>query len=68
MHKMNGFELQLQLRTSHCEIPIIFITAHVNETARSQALKNGAIAYLCKPFSDEALLNAIEASLSLKVI
>ena len=68
MHKMNGLELQRQLRTSHDEIPIIFITAHGNETARSQALKNGAMAYLHKPFSDEALLNAIEAALSLEVI
>ena len=38
MHKMNGFELQRQLRTSHDDIPMIFITAHGNETARSQAL------------------------------
>ena len=68
MHKMNGFELQRHLRTSHCEIPIIFITAHGNETARAQALKNGAMAYLCKPFSDEALLNAIDGALSFEVI
>jgi len=68
MHKMNGFELQRQLRTSYGEIPIIFITAHGNETARSQALKNGAMAYLCKPFSDEALLKAIEVALSLEAI
>jgi FixJ family two-component response regulator len=68
MHKMNGYELQHQLRTSHHEIPIIFITAHGNEAARSQALKDGARDYLYKPFSDEALLNAIEAALSVEVI
>src|SRR6266478_1561725 len=68
MHGMNGFDLQRQLRQISSEIPIIFITAHGNEAARSQALKDGAMDYLCKPFSDEALLNAIAAALSLEVI
>ena len=68
MPGMNGLELQRQLASTRCEIPVIFITAHGNETARTQALKNGAVAYLCKPFSEEALLNAIRASLSLEVM
>ncbi len=68
MHGMNGFELQRRLRTSHRDIPVVFITAHGSEAARSQALKSGAMDYLCKPFSDEALLNAIETALKLEVI
>ena len=67
MHGMNGFELQRQLRASNREIPVIFITAHGNEAARSQALKDGAVDYLRKPFSDQALLNAIDAALSLEM-
>jgi FixJ family two-component response regulator len=67
MPGMNGLELQRELADTHCEIPVIFITAHGNESARSQALKNGAVDYLCKPFSEEALLNAIRATLSLEV-
>ena len=67
MHGMNGFELQRQLRASHREIPVIFITAHGNEAARSQALKDGAVAYLRKPFSEQALLNGIEVALSLQM-
>ena len=68
MPGMNGFQLQRHLRTNHSEIPVILITAHGNEAARSQALKDGAMDYLCKPFSDESLMNAIEAALSLEVI
>ena len=68
MPGMNGLELQHRLASTRIEIPVIFITAHGNETARTQALKNGAVAYLCKPFSEEALLNAIRASLSLEVM
>jgi FixJ family two-component response regulator len=59
MPGMNGLELQRHLAATRCAIPVIFITAHRNETARMQALKNGAVDYLCKPFSEEALLNAI---------
>jgi FixJ family two-component response regulator len=67
MPGMNGLELQRHLAATRCAIPVIFITAHGNETARMQALKNGAVDYLCKPFSEEALLNAIRTTLSLEV-
>ncbi len=68
MPGMNGFELQRHLRNSHCQIPVILITAHGSEVARSRALKDGALDYLCKPFSDEALLNAIETALRAEVL
>ena len=64
MPGMNGLELQRQLAASHCEIPIIFITAHGDEDVRSRALNCGAVEYLLKPFSEEALLKAIDAALS----
>ena len=67
MPGMNGLELQRELTDTHCEIPVIFITAHGNESARTQALKSGAVDYLCKPFSEDALLNAIRATLSVEV-
>jgi CheY-like chemotaxis protein len=51
---------------SHYEIiPIIFITAHASEEeVRSLALRNGAVAYLAKPLSEEALLNAVQSALN----
>jgi FixJ family two-component response regulator len=68
MRGMNGFELQRRLLASHPEIPVIFITAQGNEAARSQALKDGAVDYLFKPFTEEALLNAIHAALKLEMV
>jgi two-component system response regulator FixJ len=59
MPGISGLELQAQLIASRKIVPIIFITAHGDEDARSQALDAGAIDFLQKPFSDEALLNAI---------
>jgi FixJ family two-component response regulator len=56
---MNGLELQRHLAEKNCRIPIIFITAHGTPEAREQAMGAGAIAFLSKPFSEEALLNSI---------
>jgi len=66
MPGMNGLELQRRVVASHRDVPVIFITAHGDEAARSQALKNGAVDYLLKPFPEEALLHAIHAALNLK--
>ena len=63
MPGMNGLELQRQLAASHMSIPVIFITAHGDEETRVRALNGGAVDYLLKPFSEEALLNAMDAAL-----
>lgn len=68
MPGMNGIELRRRLVASHCDIPVIFITAHGDETARSQALRDGAVDYLLKPFTEEELLNAIHAALKLEMV
>jgi len=64
MPGMSGLELQQLLAASHSEMPIIFITAHGDEELRSRALRGGAVDYLLKPFSEEALLNAVQTALS----
>ncbi len=61
---LSGVELQHHLAACHYDIPVIFITAHGDEAARLKALGDGAVDYLLKPFSEEALLNAIHATLS----
>jgi FixJ family two-component response regulator len=68
MPGMNGIELQRQLVAGYCDIPVIFITAHGDDAARSQALRDGAVGYLLKPFTEEALLNAIHAALKIEMI
>jgi FixJ family two-component response regulator len=63
MQGMNGLELQRRLMASHCRIPVIFISAHGDEEVRARALRDGAVDFLLKPFSEEALLNAIHSAL-----
>ena len=64
MQGMNGLELQRRLVASHCGIPVIFISAHGDEEVRARALREGAVDFLLKPFSEEALLNAIHTALN----
>ena len=63
MPGMSGLELQHRLVASHPEMPVIFITAHGDEELRSRALSDGATDYLLKPFSENALLNAVQMAL-----
>jgi FixJ family two-component response regulator len=63
MPGMSGLELQAQLNADRCRIPTIFITAHGDEKMRLQALREGAVEFLSKPFDDEALLESVRAAL-----
>jgi FixJ family two-component response regulator len=47
-------------------IPIVFITASGDETIRSRVLANGAVECLFKPFSETALLDALNAALRMR--
>lgn len=63
MPGMSGLELQRQLVATNWRIPIIFVTAHVDDDARARALEAGAVDFLYKPFREEELLNAIATAL-----
>jgi FixJ family two-component response regulator len=63
MPGMSGLELQAQLNADRCRIPTIFITAHGDSKMRLQALREGAVEFLSKPFDDEALLESVRAAL-----
>ena len=60
---MSGPDLQHELLLRRQQIPIIFITANGDPTIRPRLLAQGAAACLFKPFSDTALLEAINAAL-----
>jgi FixJ family two-component response regulator len=63
MPGMSGPDLQRELARRHQAIPIVFITARKDETMRPRLLEQGAVECLFKPFSDTALLEALNAAL-----
>jgi FixJ family two-component response regulator len=63
MPGMSGPDLQRELRLRRQDIPIVFITAHRDETVRTRVLEQGAVECLFKPFSDISLLETLNAAL-----
>jgi FixJ family two-component response regulator len=62
MPGMSGLDLQQELKLRGKDIPIIFITGQKDEDIRKKALGQGAVGFLSKPFSDSALLEAVNTA------
>ena len=60
---MSGPDLQLELARRGLDIPIIFITAQGDKSLMPLLIGRGAVACLFKPFSDSAVLDALDAAL-----
>jgi len=63
MPGMSGPDLQRELTLRRQAIPIVFITARSDENVRRRRLEQGAVACLLKPFTDTALLEALNTAL-----
>jgi FixJ family two-component response regulator len=63
MPGMSGPELQRELKRRDKAIPVVFITAYGDETVRLRLLQQGAVDCLFKPFSETALVAALDSAL-----
>ena len=66
MPGMSGPDLQQELIRRQREIPIVFISAQLEEASGPRLLAHGAVACLSKPFSETALLDAVHAALRMR--
>jgi FixJ family two-component response regulator len=66
MPGMSGTELLEELIRRRQKIPIVFITATGDRAIRPRLLARGAVECLSKPFSEEALLDALNAALRMR--
>jgi FixJ family two-component response regulator len=66
MPGMSGPDLQEELIRRQQGIPIVFITANGDKTVRPRLLAQGAVECLFKPFSEAALLDALDAALRMR--
>jgi FixJ family two-component response regulator len=60
----SGLNFQRELAAANREIPIVFITGHGDIRMSVQAMKEGAIEFLTKPFRDDELLDAVQLGLA----
>lgn len=64
MPAMSGLQLQAELRRRDNALPLVFVTAHGDVPLAVEAMRNGAAHFLEKPFSDDALIEAIRTALA----
>ena len=64
MPGMSGPDLHAELRRRGLETPVVFITAHGDDELCAGLMRDGAVECLPKPFSEEALLQAVRAALA----
>ena len=65
MPKMSGLQLQAKLKEEESNVPIIFITAHGDARMRIQAMREGAVEFLAKPFDHQLLLKRVRVALDM---
>ena len=63
MPKMSGLALQARLKQEARNVPIIFTTAYDDPEIRDQAMKEGAMEFLVKPFDHQLLLKILRCAL-----
>ena len=60
MPEMNGFQVLEYLRASkYSNIPVMFLTATIDDEIKARALQMGVVDFITKPFSKPALLDKI---------
>ncbi|MGP4845854.1 response regulator FixJ [Marinobacter sp. 1Y8] len=63
MPGMDGMELQRRLNQKNSILPIIFVTGHGDVPMAVDAMKQGAVDFIQKPYREEDLLKKIEQAL-----
>ncbi len=63
MPVISGIECQQRLKAWDCQLPIIFLTGHADVPTAVEAMKNGAIELIQKPFREQQLIEAIQKAI-----
>ncbi len=64
MAEMSGLVLQERLNELEARIPVIVLTGHGDVPMAVQAMRNGAVDFIQKPYREQALLDSINVALN----
>jgi len=64
MAEMSGLVLQERLNELGARLPVIVLTGHGDVPMAVQAMRNGAMDFIQKPYREQALLDSINAALA----
>ncbi|MBS1160077.1 MAG: response regulator [Proteobacteria bacterium] len=67
MPRLSGPQLQRRLQAAASPFPIIFMTGHGDVELAVQAMKDGAVDFLPKPFKDQLFLDTVERAVQLSL-
>ncbi len=67
MPRVSGLELQRRLKAADSPYPVIFMTGHGDVELAVQAMKDGAVDFLQKPFKDQLFLDTVERAVQLSL-
>jgi len=65
MPNINGLELQQEIKRDNPNLPVVFVSGHGDVPIAVQAMKNGALEFLQKPFRDQEFIDCIYRALNL---
>jgi len=63
MPKMDGLEVQAELKARGILLPVVVMTGHGDIDIAVRAMKAGAVDFIVKPFEKDVLISAIDAGL-----
>ena len=63
MPDMNGLELQQEIKRRNANLPVVFVTGHGDVPMAVQAMKNGALEFLQKPFREQEFIDCVNRAL-----
>lgn len=64
MPGMNGFDVQQELSVRGTNLPMVFITGHADVQAGVRAMKAGALDFIEKPISNQAILDLVHGAIA----
>ncbi len=65
MPRVDGLQMLERIQHSHQELAVVMMTAHGSEDIAVEAMKNGALDYIAKPFSTEDVLQKVKRAILL---